>query len=482
MRAWRTTPWLLIATLTAAGAAAAAGYGLTAPKHYRATAQLLAAPVPASDSTFDGLDVLRDVSGKPRAAETAAELVRSPQVVDAVRTQLGVHRSTSSLQGEVHAHVAGASNVVDVTVEDTSATTAAQLANAFVDALIAQRTTSFQSELAGAIHRDQQLLTADPSSKQAPELARRLAVLRGFQGQADPTVRRASSASTPTSASWPVLWSLILIGAGTGLALGTAAAVAVAIGRRGAGLGVGQYARPVPDRVANALVDRLEQRLAARESALAVRERELQARIDELRALEARDDVAQVRALQAKEAELEQREAALLNVRDDSSQAAALRAREAELDERERTLEERVAALTERELAAARAHAAAAAETHGAGDLAEREAALVERERALEARIKAVQERELAVARLAQQPAAARDNSSQAPAEPAAIGGAYNLSVLERLVAERGREFPDRLHEWESTVFFLRDYAESNGALPDSFDWLVQDTFAPLLA
>ena len=50
----RFTPWLLVLTLTAAGAAAALGYGLTAPKRYRATAQLLATPVSAADSTFAG--------------------------------------------------------------------------------------------------------------------------------------------------------------------------------------------------------------------------------------------------------------------------------------------------------------------------------------------------------------------------------------------------------------------------------------------
>ncbi|MES1249007.1 MAG: Wzz/FepE/Etk N-terminal domain-containing protein, partial [Actinomycetota bacterium] len=329
MRHSRSMPWLLAATLTVAGAAAAAGYGLTAPKRYRATAQILVTPVAASDSTFAGLDVLRDSSGKPRAAETAAVLVRSPQVGDTVRNQLGVRRSTASLLGEVHAHVAGDSNILDVTVEDTSAATAAQLANAFVDALIAQRTTTFQSELAGVIQRDSQQLATNPSGAQAQDLSRRLVVLRSFQGQADPTVKRASSAVAPASASWPVLWALVLVGAGIGLAVGTVAFALLTLTRRDraarGGVGEEGYARSMPgpmsDRAVNALVDRLEQKLAARESALAVRERELQAKIDELRSLEARGGVAQTLALEAKEAELEERERALLAARDDSSQA-----------------------------------------------------------------------------------------------------------------------------------------------------------------
>ena len=69
-------PWLAVATFAAAGAAAAAGYALTAPKHYRATAQLLVSPVPANDTTFTGIDVLRDSGGKRTAAASAAALVR----------------------------------------------------------------------------------------------------------------------------------------------------------------------------------------------------------------------------------------------------------------------------------------------------------------------------------------------------------------------------------------------------------------------
>src|SRR5579862_2152683 len=140
-------PLLALVTLTAAGAAAAAGYGLTAPKRYRATAELLVAPVPASDPTFTGLGVLADSGGRRTAAESAAALVGSPQVADAVRAQLGLTRSRDSLLSELDAHVIGTSDVVAVTIEDTSANGAAQLANAFAAALVSQRTTSFQSAL-----------------------------------------------------------------------------------------------------------------------------------------------------------------------------------------------------------------------------------------------------------------------------------------------------------------------------------------------
>ena len=89
--------WLPVVALTAVGAAAAAGYAYTAADRYRATAQLIVSPVSASDPTYLGLGLLRDTGGKRTAAASAAVLLRSAQVADAVRTELGLTRSRDSL-------------------------------------------------------------------------------------------------------------------------------------------------------------------------------------------------------------------------------------------------------------------------------------------------------------------------------------------------------------------------------------------------
>ena len=445
------SPWLVLLTLVAAGAAAAAGYGLTAPKRYSATAQLLVSPVPGADTTFAGLDVLRDTAGRRTAAASAAVLARSPQVADAVRTQLGLHISQAAVLHELDTHVVDGSSVVDVTVSDVSATAAAQLANAFVDALIATRTTNFQSQLASVIRQDTQMLASGGRGPQASEVARRLAVLRGLLGQPDPTLRRATTATPPGSASSPDLATLIGIGAASGLGAGALVLLALALARwrrRDAGAPEAYSSAPMSDSAVEALVERLEQRLAARESALAARERDLQARITELRAL-------------GDTREASDAERALL--------------------ERERALEERVAAVTERELAVARA-AAAPPPRADTAEVERRERELAERERALEERVTAVTQRELALAR-----AAARASPAPAPAPavaPAPAGngsGAFNLAALERLVAEGAVEHPERREEWESYLFFLRDYAGADGSLPPRFDGLVEETFGDLL-
>ena len=398
---------LVLVICTAAGAAAAAGYGLTAPKLYRATAQVLVAPVSPGDPTFAGLNVLRDTGGKRTAAADVAALLHGPQLADAVAASLGLRRSRSSLEHALHVNVVDSSDVVDVTAEDSTRTGAAELANSFASALISQRSASFQSQLSNAIHRDEQLLAQGADAA----VARRLTTLKGFLGQPDPTVRVASEAASPGSSSWPKVPRLIGIGAAIGAAVGAIVALAL-LALRGTGrVRPGEYDPAVSEAALEKLVDRLEARLLAREAALAVRERDVQAKLDELR-----------------------QAAAATGKPDDS-----------DLRRREEELEKRVEAVTKREAEMAR-HAA---------ELAVRERKLAEDE---------------AVA--AQEPVPMPTNGA---------AGTYSLTDLEELVENRGGEHPEKLEEWASYLFFLRDYASSDGRIPASFDWLIAETFSDLL-
>ena len=536
-------PWLAVLTLTAAGAAAAVGYGLTAPKRYRATAQLLVSPVSVTDPTFTGLDVLRDSGGKRTAAASAAALLRSPQVADVVRADLGLARSRDSLLNALDAHVVDDSDVVAVTVEDTSAAGAAQLANAFADGLVKQRTASFQSQLATTIRRDEQLLAAIPPAKQdsgaGAELEKRLAVLKGFQGQPDPTIRHAGQASAPAAASWPELPQLALVGTVIGLVIGLLVALVLLLGRLGTRRGSADGDAPYDHAVSDRPVERLEQRvndriaaleeesrrLAAREASLAVRERDVTAKLDELRqamAAAPADEpsdaglAARAEALDARVAELTQREVSLARraaeiaqreqeleeservplavvpdepARQDEA-AEALAAREEALAARAGALDARVAELTQREIGLARRAAELAKRDDEVGkregqattrteELAVRAAELEARHEAAEQAARAVPipvpEPEPAAA-----PIVAAQGLQQQNGDEEATG-AWNLLVLERLVNERGVEFPERRDEWVSYLYFLREYAEPDGTVPSSFDWLIQDTFSELV-
>lgn len=132
------------------------------------------------------------------------------------------------------------------------------------------------------------------------------------------------------------------------------------------------------------------------------------------------------------------------------------------LAKRERQLEERIDLVTKRERALAKR----------AGDLARREREIDRRERA--------------PAEAMPPPA---PEPAPAPAAPAAASvaverraGRWNLNDLERVVAECSTNAPaDRVEEWRTYVFFLRDHADIDGSLPASFDSLVEDVFADLV-
>jgi capsular polysaccharide biosynthesis protein len=500
--------WLPVVALTAVGAAAAASYAYTAVDRYQATAQLIVSPVSASDPTYLGLGLLRDTGGKRTAAASVAVMLRSPQVADAVRTELGLTQSRDSLLRALHAHAVGPSDIVDVTVEDNSPVRAAQLANAFANALVSQRTASFQSQLTTAIRRaDEELLALPPNQRSigaGADILRRLVVLRSLQGQPDPTIRPADQAEAPTAAIWPQRPLLVAIGAGAGVGVGLLVfGLLTLMWRRPRTNAPPKDARaPAVAVVAPPDLSEREHKLEERDTAVAAREHQADTRAEELHR---RTTELEERAhlLERRTAELESRTEARSAEVETETRERAVRL-EAEARAAEARAAEARAREAEARAAEAQAHEAAEREAaeRAAQDreAAERAAALREAEER-EAAERAAAEREAAereaTERAAQEQEAAARAAQPAPPEPALPGvplyradaaptngsarGHWNLTDLERLVDERGREFPERIDEWASYLFFLRDYAEPDGSVPASFDWLIEDEFAELV-
>jgi colicin import membrane protein len=510
--------WLLIVTLVAAAAAAVAAYSFAAADHYKATSTLVVSPVAASDPTFLGIDVLRD-DRRRAAAATAASLLRSPQVADAARVRLGLHRSVSDLLGDVSTHVVGGSDTVALTATDTSPARAAQIANAFVDAFVSSRTSAFQSEVASAVRRLQKRLAALPPAERngvaGAQLQRRLADTRALVGMRDPTVSSGSQAVQPGSPSWPkpVRWTIYaaLIGLGVGCLLALALGLGGALRRReslaqstddaaATERALGRFERSLSERL-DALAEE-QTRLAAREAELEQLERELAGKLDELRetaAREPRPDPAAVDELEHREqmlaariAAVEERERELARRSGEHGRAQtglseredAAREREAELNAREQDLAARDADLR---LLEDRVAAERAASSEREAELETRAEDLRAAERRISDERAASAEREAELtkraARLAVQPPPLVPAPPPArPAEPAPVAGGWALEELEQLVERESRAQPDRVDEWRSYLFYLRDYADASGRVPARFDWLIEETFGDLLA
>ena len=550
--------------LILAGAFAGAMYGLAGPKDYRATAQVQVTPLPASDTTFTGMDLFRETGGRHTAAATAAALLRSPQIADAVLGQLSLKRSRDSLLGQVHTRAVGSSNVVNVSVDDSDPGRAAQIANAFVAVLISQRTAGFLSQLATAIQRDQKVLDAFPPAKrngpEGAELARRLAVLHSFESQPDPTLRQAVQAAPPTATSGMGSVAIAGIGAGAGALVGLVVLAGFFVRdelRRRAAYAGPHYERRTFEQMAERLEGRVherldalaseEERLADREQEIAARERRVEARMEELRVAQESGlggSDAHMRQLAEREDALDKREqeiatrhrelaaglAELSRAREAADQRLdALIEEEKRLAELEQTIatredealstlqelrhaqepidesRERALTLREEELAAReRALAAARAEgewgEHELAELAARETALAQREAEL---VRGHQELVEQQSRLEERERALAEAEAQSLVVPPVAGppppvfeplapigdltvaaeapGRWNLPRLEQLVADHGGEFPARVDEWRSYLYFLKDHADAQGNLPSRFDWLVEDTFRELL-
>lgn len=173
----------------------------------------------------------------------------------------------------------------------------------------------------------------------------------------------------------------------------------------------------------------------------------------------------------------------------DESRERELAERERVVDERAQALEQREGALEqrERELAerkqapppeAARLDERIAAVTLRETSMARKAAQLALRERELADQQTALAEREAELERREQEPPPEPEPEPEpAPGEP----GAFRIEELERLVADHGSRYPDRIEEWRYYVHFLREHAAADGTLPASFDYLIDETFAELL-
>jgi len=212
----RRAPAIVVLVAVAAGAAAV--YSFTATKRYEARAELLVSPLPANDRTFEGFGLPRKGDA---STETIARAVRTREVADAVQAQLG-------LRGSVSSHRIDGSQLVAVVGKASSAARAAQVANGFADALVAERTARFQATLATVIRRLRARLRAGMgSAAERHALARRLAVLTGLVATRDPTLEVASTAVAPRDPAWPRPWLIIPLAAAGALALALVAAALI---------------------------------------------------------------------------------------------------------------------------------------------------------------------------------------------------------------------------------------------------------------
>ena len=160
-----------------------------------------------------------------------------------------------------------------------------------------------------------------------------------------------------------------------------------------------------------------------------------------------------------------------------------------DLRKRERLLEERLKAVTarERELAKRVGKAAARDKESEAtsAELAARERALDDRQAKLAKQERDLEERPAPPPPPPPPPPPEPEPEPVPTPEPAperiTRAGAWNVDDLERAVAAQPNASAEQAEEWSTYLFFLREHASSDGALPPQFDGLVEDVFGQVV-
>jgi capsular polysaccharide biosynthesis protein/cellulose biosynthesis protein BcsQ len=198
-----------------------------AHKRYEAGTDVLVTPVPSD--TYVGVPLLRE-SDVSRAVVAAARIATSPQVADRVDARLGLHTSRRDLLSHVGVTPQEQSSIMTITGTASTPDQAARLANAFADALIAERSAELQVQVRAAVARLSKQLQTLRATGNAPEvaaLATQLSGLRTLLGARDPTLQVVSQAVPPEAASWPRPVLSVVVALVAGLLLGMGIAVAI---------------------------------------------------------------------------------------------------------------------------------------------------------------------------------------------------------------------------------------------------------------
>src|SRR5205807_789788 len=113
--------------------------------------ELLVSPVPSGDTATVGLGLIRESPDPTRDVETAARVVTTPEVATRVRATLRSKRSFRSLLNHVSAEPVAQANIVAVIANESTPRSAQLLANAFAEAVVAERTARMHDQLRGLI-------------------------------------------------------------------------------------------------------------------------------------------------------------------------------------------------------------------------------------------------------------------------------------------------------------------------------------------
>jgi capsular exopolysaccharide synthesis family protein len=220
--------WPLIVATTVIAVLVALVYVVTAPKRYRAEADILVTPVSGSETSNAGLGLITQSNDPTQTVSTAARLIETPAVAVVTISQLGLSGSGQALLNDVKTEPIAQSSLVAVQAERGSAYQAALVANTFANSAVELATHELHATIATQLPSlERQLQNLPPGERTGPgTLGQRVSTLQSLAAAPNPTLRVATTATRPLSPSSPKKKLALIAGLVGGLILGLGAAFA----------------------------------------------------------------------------------------------------------------------------------------------------------------------------------------------------------------------------------------------------------------
>jgi capsular exopolysaccharide synthesis family protein len=226
IEAIRERIWLAIIAV-AITTLAAILYVATAATVYEAEVRIVVAPIDQSEGALSSLGLIGGSGDPLRDVETASTLLVTNSAAEQTAKKLGLDQTPQSILNSLKAEPVAESNVVSITAKDDTADGAAELANTFAAAAIADRDKIVRAAIDQELPALKTRLESSPAGVATDTLAAQIAQLEALRVSGDPTLRIVEPALAPNSPVSPRPVPSILAGILAGLVLGIGAVFAL---------------------------------------------------------------------------------------------------------------------------------------------------------------------------------------------------------------------------------------------------------------
>lgn len=201
-------------------------YVLVASKTYEGRADMLVTPVSGDVGILRSLPLIFESVDPTRDVETASQFVTNLDTATRVEEELNTGDTPRELLMKVTAEPVAQSNIVAVSAKADSPEKARDLANAFAEATVEDRTEQVHESIGALVPGLEDQLQNAPDDAARVEAAASLTQLQTFRSAPDPSLRVETLADLPTEQASPRPVLNIAGGIIAGLVLGVVGAFA----------------------------------------------------------------------------------------------------------------------------------------------------------------------------------------------------------------------------------------------------------------